>query len=134
MLVKAQCNCCNTKPRINCVQVTKRITRHPVCMTVYGVKPPCLPADLHIGHSVTGGPDCWKRNDSPEEASLWEDDQQEGLYIEPTSVLRWVLESALVLGMYVMNGDKNAAPVHPPIIDYSIYRYSHNHRTSINRR
>ncbi|PNF42703.1 hypothetical protein B7P43_G14172 [Cryptotermes secundus] len=69
-------------------EVTKRITRHPVCMTVYGVKPPCLPADLHIGHSVAGGPDCWKRNESPEEASLWEDDQQEGLYIEPTSVLR----------------------------------------------
>jgi hypothetical protein len=57
-------------------------------MTVYGVKPPCLPAALHLGHSVASEPDCWKRNDPPEEVSLWEDDQQEGLYIEPTSVLR----------------------------------------------
>jgi hypothetical protein len=57
-------------------------------MTVYGVKPPCLPAGLHLGHNAASGPDCWKRDDSPEEASLWEDDEQEGLYIEPTSVLR----------------------------------------------
>jgi hypothetical protein len=58
-------------------------------MTVYGVKPPCLPAALHLGHNAASEPNCWKRNNSPEEeASLWEDDQQEGLYIEPTSVLR----------------------------------------------
>ncbi|KDR14247.1 mucin-2-like isoform X2 [Zootermopsis nevadensis] len=70
------------------VEVTRRITRHPVCMTVYGVKPPCLPVDLHSGHNAAHEPDCWKRDSPPEEESLWGDDLQEGLYIEPTSVLR----------------------------------------------
>jgi hypothetical protein len=54
-------------------------------VTVRGVKPPCLPAHLHTRDHET---DCWQRDDALEEESIWDDDQQEGLYIEPTSVLR----------------------------------------------
>lgn len=67
-------------------QVTKEITRHPVCMTVYGVKPPCLPAELHAGGH---GPHCWKR-DNEDLAVLWNDEQGEGLYIEPTAAVKSV--------------------------------------------
>ncbi|XP_069674378.1 proteoglycan 4-like [Periplaneta americana] len=65
-------------------EVTKEITRHPVCMTVYGVKPPCLPAELHAGGH---GPHCWKR-DNEDLAVLWNDEQGEGLYIEPTAAVK----------------------------------------------
>jgi hypothetical protein len=41
-----------------------------------------------LGHNAANGPDCFKRDDPHEEASFWEDNEQEGLYIEPTSVLR----------------------------------------------
>ena len=68
-----------------CVQVTHRVTRHPVCMTVRGVKPPCLPVYLHNRDLET---DRWQHDDAPEEESLWDEDRPEGLYIEPTSVLR----------------------------------------------
>jgi hypothetical protein len=32
--------------------------------------------------------DRWQQDDAPEEESLWDNDRQEGLYIEPTSVVR----------------------------------------------
>jgi len=54
-------------------------------MTVRGVKPPCLPVHLH---NKDLEPDRWQQDDAREEESLWDDDRQEGLYIEPTSVLR----------------------------------------------
>jgi hypothetical protein len=33
-------------------------------------------------------PDCCQHDDPSEEESLWDDEKQDGLYIEPTSVLR----------------------------------------------
>ncbi|PSN41034.1 hypothetical protein C0J52_17733 [Blattella germanica] len=64
-------------------EVTKLVTRHPVCMTVYGVKPPCLPVELHAGHQH--GPDCYKREEIDYETGL-----DEGLYIEPTASLNLI--------------------------------------------
>ena len=57
----------------------------PVCMTVCGVKLPCLPVQLY---NRDFEPDCCQHDDAPAEESLWDDEQQEGLYIEPTSVPR----------------------------------------------
>lgn len=52
------------------MQFTKRVTRHPVCMTVYGVKPPCLP---YHAYSATGKPCNGVREDA--EADFEDEDE-----------------------------------------------------------
>nr|CAD7256646.1 unnamed protein product [Timema shepardi] len=62
------------------VEVTKQLTRHPVCVTVYGVKPPCLPyLESHHGPHWRAGV-----------AEDGDDDglDEPGLYIQPTAALR----------------------------------------------
>lgn len=77
------------------LQFTKLVTRHPVCLKVNGVRPPCLPFQAYSASgSHADGKPCHGREqagspfaDEEDEDGLYADAElKEGLYISPSAV------------------------------------------------